>query len=206
MARHIATLDNLVSSDNSLYVSYHKQVRSGMRMPEDNATDAGRTAAESTVLPNFYEEIVFSALSLDGIGVLNYGSYSITFKDQMISSRASVFEENPFDFATRHRVTAGQKCPPGYRSDWANRADLAAAKLHSSIGAATIDSQFPGILLVQGEVHPQPEFIEVHIWGSIHRRAIERVVGPAARSRADQVMWKSIKRKLDQLGVTIEER
>src|SRR5688572_6891173 len=68
----------LVKSKNALYVSFHSQVRSGARIPEDNDWDKGRSAAESTVHPNYYENINYTALSLDGFGVLWWGDLDCT--------------------------------------------------------------------------------------------------------------------------------
>jgi hypothetical protein len=74
LARSLGDLDAFVKSDNSLYVSFHSQVRSGSRIPEDNDWDKGRTAAESTVHPLYHEEINYTALSLNGFGVLWLGA------------------------------------------------------------------------------------------------------------------------------------
>src|SRR5688572_7453077 len=56
LARPLGDLDAFVKSSNALYVSFHSQVRSGARVPEDNDWDKGRVAAESTVHPNYYEK------------------------------------------------------------------------------------------------------------------------------------------------------
>jgi len=50
------------------------------------------------------------------------------------------------------------------------------------------------------------DFIEVHIWGPIHRTAIERVVGPKAKSREDRVLWNSLETKLSEVGAVLESR
>jgi hypothetical protein len=73
LARSLGDLDAFVKSNNSLYISFHGQVRAGARIPEDNRWDKGRAAAESTVHPIYSDEINYSALSLDGVGVLWWG-------------------------------------------------------------------------------------------------------------------------------------
>jgi hypothetical protein len=62
LARSFGVLHDIVMSDNVAWVSYHKQVASGSRLPENNDWDRGRTAAESTILPNFHDQISFAAL------------------------------------------------------------------------------------------------------------------------------------------------
>ncbi len=132
-ARDLATLDSFVKRENALYVSFHQQVRSQSRIPEENEWDRGRTAAESTINPFFYEEINFACISLGGKGASGYGDYHITLKDKLIEDRTTVFEENPFVFCERHRVIAGDAPPMGYRALWVNRGLLAMAKLQANI-------------------------------------------------------------------------
>jgi hypothetical protein len=106
LARSLGALDAFVKSDNLLYISFHRQVRAGARIPEDSHWDKGRAAAESTVHPIYSDEINYTALSLDGVGVLWWGEYSIVLKELHIASRTTVFEENPFSIlrtASRHR-------------------------------------------------------------------------------------------------------
>ena len=87
----IARLDNLTQSDSNIHSPWAKQVFAGMRSPEDNDWDLNRTSVESAILPNYYTEISFCALSLDGIGIKAFGSFSITIKSSAISARSSVF-------------------------------------------------------------------------------------------------------------------
>jgi hypothetical protein len=147
IARELGLVDSLMKSDNQLYISYHRQVKSGSRLPEENSWDRGRVAAESTVLPLFYEDINFAALSLDGRGVPEFGRYSIVLREPMIARRTTVFEENPFSFCQRFRIVAGDAAPEGDRATWSERYLLAKAKLQPKISAATRVSDFPGVLL-----------------------------------------------------------
>ena len=205
IARGLATLDNLVKSDNILYISYHPQVRSGARIPEENKWDMGRTSAESTVNPFFFEDITFACVSLDGIGPNGYGDYHITLKKRLIDQRTTVFEENVFSFCRRHRVIAGEAAPPGYRASWEQRDQLAMAKLQPAISSATTAAHFPRILVAPGTHSGDGDFIEAHIFGPLHRSAIERVVGPKPKRGADLAIWRSIQRTLHNLGAVIEE-
>ena len=150
LARSLGDLDSFIRSENELYVSFHSQVRAGSRLTEQNEWDPGRSAAESTVNPQFNEKINYTALSLDGFGVLWWGDYSIVLKEAHIAKRTSVFEENPFVFCQRHHIVAGKPAPPGYRSSWNARNDLAVAKLHSKIEATTKSDKFSSIVINQG--------------------------------------------------------
>ena len=79
------------------------------------------------------------------------------------------------------------------------------AKLHPRIEAGMSPAAFPGILVEQGVKSEDSDFIEVQIYGPLHRRSIERVIGPEPKARADKLIWKRVKRKLAELGATIEE-
>ena len=150
LSRDLGALDTLVKSENALYIGFHKQVRSGARVAEQNQWDHGRTAAESTVLPLFFEHVNYAALSLDGRGLAAYGEYFISLKTRLIEDRSSVFEENPFTFCRRHRIIAGEAAPLGYRAPWASRGELAGAKLYPKINAVTTKNEYPQILLSPG--------------------------------------------------------
>jgi len=84
------------------------------------------------------------------------------------------------------------------------RDKLAVAKCHSRIGSATISNDFPAILLVPGADPKDNDFIEVHIYGPIHRHAIERVAGPVPTEASDRVLLASMERKLKEIGVPLD--
>lgn len=205
LARSLGTLHSLAESENQLYVSYHAQVRSGARLPEVNDWDRGRTAAESTIHPNYHEEICYTALSLDGFGLLCYGEYSVTLKNEFIAHRSSAFEENPFTFCRKHHVVAGQQPPPGYRAPWQRRNLLAEAKLQARILPGTKPFQFANILMEQGTSTSDADCIEVHTYGRLNQLAIQRVIGPKPTRPEDGVLWRSLKRKLEKIGAEVIE-
>lgn len=206
MVRSLAALDSLVSQQQTAMVSYYKMVRTGARLPENNEFDMNRLRIDSTINPfNVHEEIQFAALSLDGRGVPWYGDYSLTLRDNMIGMRASVFEENPFRFLDKHPISPTESVPQGYRASWQRRGELAMAKLHPRIREGMTGEDFNGVLLEQGEKSADSDFVEVHIYGAIHARAIERVIGPEPRLRPDRIIWKRVKRELTKLGAQVEE-
>src|SRR5207248_2492470 len=95
--------------------------------------------------------------------------------------------------------------PPGFRAIWQKRGELAAAKLEPKLDAATAPPDFPKYLLVNGSKPEEDDFIEVHVYGPLHRRAIERVVGPSPTSRKDRTIFADLRRKLREVGVPLEK-
>ncbi|WP_346295143.1 hypothetical protein LRC39_17855 [Rhodopseudomonas sp. P1] len=205
LARPLGDLEAFVKSDNVLYISYHSQVRSGARIPEENEWDKGREAAESTINPVYFGKINYTALSLDGFGVLWWGEYSVVLREKHIALRTSVFEENPFIFCERHRVAAGKSPPKGFRATWDARQDLAIAKLSGKIAASTENNEYASILLNQGTSRANADFIECHTFGPIHRTSIERVVGPRPKDPRDLIIWRSVVATLQKIGAIVEE-
>lgn len=205
IARSLELVLTLVSSDSGMYVSFQQQVEAGIRLPEDNEWDAARGAANQILFPNYARHIAFAALSLDGGGLTHYGAYAIVLREGMIEGRATVFEENSLRFVQRLRIVPGTPVPRGYRAVWSARGRLAVAKLHHRLDVDTNPDDFPSILLREGGSGADEDFVEVHIYGPIHRRAIERVIGPPAR-RGECALRRSLDRKLREVGARLEIR
>jgi hypothetical protein len=186
-----------------LYINYYKAVASGARIPEDNEWDLSRQAYDAKLYPYFFQEITFAALTLNNCGVTGYGDYCMVLKSNLIASRASVIETNSFIFV-KEQLHHGDVDPAGHRSSWDQRAKLVMAKLAGTLKFSTTDSSFPSLLL--GTDDRGGDFIEVHIYGEIHRRAIERVV---CRSRPlrrqDALLNKRLIAKLQEFGAAFEE-
>lgn len=205
IARSLSVVLRLVSSDTELYPSYYLQVAAGTRIPEENYWDRRRGAVDQALFPNYAERITFAALSLDGLGLARYGAYAIVLREDRIEHRATVFEENPFAFFQRHRVVTGDPVPPGYRALWASRGQLAQAKLQYKLDPTTQSTEFAQILLTNGPTAKDDDFIEVHVFGPIHRRAIERVIGPKPKKK-DRALVRSLENKLHEVGARLELR
>jgi hypothetical protein len=161
---------------------------------------SARISAENTVSPNFYNELSYGALSLDSFGMEYYGPYCVVLNEQLIAHRASVFEENPFEFNRRHSVISGQMPPAGHRAPWARRDQLAVGKLAAKITSGMRDADFPDVLIEPRRAEADCDFIEVHIYGPIHKAAIKHVTGPVPTMRPDRAIWNQVKRKLKDLG------
>lgn len=204
MAKHIGPLNAFTADENNPLVTYHKAVRSDSRIPEDNDYDRNRARIDGIVNPfNVHEDIQYAVLSLNGKGVQWYGDFFITFRESMISSRSSVFEENAFLFFDKYPIKPTGNVPPGHRAQWSRRGELAMAKLYPRIKVGMQSVEFADVLVEQGVDSPTSDFIEVHIYGPLHVRAIEGVVGKLPSSRADQIIWKRVSRRLEALGATV---
>jgi|SRR5438552_6173616 len=200
--RPLLKVSELVSSDNALSSTFHQQVEEGSRLPEENRWDQARQAADALLFPYYFREITFGALSLDRKGIDAYGNYSIVLRESAIRARASVFEGNSLLFVQRNSVVAGQSVPAGFRASWGNRARLALAKCASTLTMGTEEKDFPAILV--SSMPADPDFIEVHIYGPIHRRGIAAVRGPAPKRPAERAIVDSIRRKLKEVGAGLE--
>jgi hypothetical protein len=205
MNRRLEVLHSWLNDSNPLFISFHQQVRSGARLADDTPWDQQRTSAENTINPNYFSNLSFGALSLDAVGMEYYGPYCVALRDDLIAHRTTVFEENPFEFNRKHSVISGQMPPPGYRAPWMQRGKLAVSKLGVKILSGMTDADFSDVLLEPRRTKSDCDFIEVHVYGPIHHAAIEHVSGPVPKARADNVIWKDVKRKLRAIGASWDE-
>lgn len=189
----------LTTNTRQLYSTYYQQIEAEIRLPDGNQWDALREIADTVLFPQYKKDIRFGALSLDGIGVMNYGTCSIILRDGMISHRSSVFEDNSALFVERQ----GTKIPKGYRAAWDNRAKLCVAKLSGKIDAATASDKYSSLLLTQGATLEDDEFVEVHIWGPMTVLTIEQVKVTALGSHQRATIRKAIEFKLVKHDVRV---
>ncbi|OGW46534.1 MAG: hypothetical protein A2Y66_09060 [Nitrospirae bacterium RBG_13_41_22] len=198
----LGKINELLSGDNQLYTTFYKAIGGESRLPEDNEWDKIRMAVDSLIFPYYAEHIRFGSLSIDLTGISGYGVYCMVLKETAIKDRATVFEENSIMFIKKHRIVPGDTLPQGYRATWMDRSSLAVAKLGKRLTPTTTETEFPKLLASSDTT--DPDFIEVHIYGPIHRRAIKYLSGPEPRQKADKVLIKSISRKLTEIGATME--
>ncbi len=188
--RSPSKVKELVSSANELYATFYQLVGAGSRRLEGVKMDLQRRIADSIMFPYYEREIRFATLSLDGTGAAAYGTCSVVLKDVAISERATVFEENSVLFCERLGLGVAKALPPGYRATWEDRGVLATGKLEPRIEATTTAAEFPGILVGR----TGQDFIEVHIFGSLDRRSIERIVATEPKTEADRILLAEIAR------------
>lgn len=210
LCRSLSITKSLVSSDSEMYASYYDLIGMGARRPEDTPIEIKRQLADDILFPHYREKIRFAALSLNGVGITRFGECSIVFKGAAVQERATVFEENSLHFAEkldlgvrRHNV------PPGFRAVWGRRDELAGAKLEHALQPDMAPDAFQSVILKEGGTSEEDSFIEVHIWGPLHRKGIARVTiavpkGPSPRHRSDKAMLRELERLLKPIGVPVD--
>jgi hypothetical protein len=172
-------LFGLLNNGNQLYANYHQQTASATRKAAEVDNDRHRCGAEGVLFGTLAAKISYAALTLDNKGLVSYGKCAMILKDITMQHKATVLEENSYDFVKRHRIVPGDKLPVGYWTDWPNRAQIAVAKLAAQIQT---DSQyFANVLLFSNGDRAQDRFIEVHIYGGFDRQAIATIALPAKK-------------------------
>jgi hypothetical protein len=177
----------LVSTDNELYASFYGQRRAGARRAEDTPVERERLIADNLLFPHYHEEIRFAALSLTNEGVQYYGPCSIVLSDFAFRNRTTVFEKNSVEFCRENRLGAGAPLPPGYRAVWDARDKLAAAKLHGQLKRDDTEKNFQRLLLSNVQ-QACADFMEVHMYGPIHRRAITDITVDSPATASDEAL------------------
>ena len=204
ICRRWGVLTKISEPGNDLFKTFYQQLDAKERLPEDSYLDRARLAVDTTFFPYYHEHIHFAALSLDGRGPTSYGECSFVFREDVISHRTTVFEENTLAFCEKHTIRVGQTPPAGYRAVWGDRHRLATVKLQGELDDQTKSDRFPGILLKQKGATGDEEFIEAHIYGKLDLTAVERFIAPKPKRKDDQVLAQRLKRKLRAAGAKIE--
>jgi len=194
-----------LANTKQLYSTYYQQIEAGLRLPDNNDWDVVRELTDSLLFPKYKEQIRFAALSLDGIGLSNYGSCSVALRDNLIAHRTSVFEENSAVFMDRHEIKVSRKpdVPKGFKATWIDRHKLCVAKLASRIDSATTPNQYSGLLLKEGASSESDEFIEVHIFGPISVLTMAKVTVTISKPGPRATILKALKSKLAKHGVLV---
>jgi hypothetical protein len=188
ISRSQSEVFRLAMSTRQLYGTYYQLIEAGLRLPDGDEWDVLRELADTVLFPHYKQEMRFGALSLDGLGLPNYGECSVILREPMIADRSSVFEENSALFVERRNIKISRKpnLPKGYRATWGERAKLCVAKLYGRIDSATTPDKYSQILLKAGATSEDDEFVEVLIFGPMTVLTMERVivVDPRASKRA----------------------
>jgi hypothetical protein len=203
IARTLAAIQDLLDDAKANYTTYHHQLQAQARVPNEGF-DKVRTQIEAALHPNFHQEIRYAALTLGNKWLHSYGKFAMILRTEMIENRATLFEENPSIFATRHQILINQSLPVGYRSTWQDRNKLAQAKCYSKLSAKTERVEYPNILMQDSQVDFGEDYVEVHIYGAFNRHSIERVIGPEPKRGADKLLWRSLKKSCEAAGVSVE--
>ncbi len=171
IARKVTDVEQLARED-SVYPTYYLKLDSGVQLPSNDKWDELRGMADEKLFRHGKKHVRFAALSLDGCGLWNYGECSLVLREDMIGHRASVFEGNSALFLKKTHYSL----KPGFRASWRERQKLCVAKLASSLTPEMTDSDLAGSILHEGPSSEEDRFVEVHIWGSMSARTLERVI------------------------------
>lgn len=194
----------VLESDNQLIATYYQQVDSMHRLPENNDWDKVRESVEARLFPNYYRNIHFASLSLQDSILDHYGNCGLILNEKAIKERTTVFEKNPTLFFEEFGITIKSSIPKGYRAVWAKRDMLAIAKLHPKLSESTDSAEYSRILNNQNAGDGEDDFVEAHIFGSLHRRSVERVIVKEPRKKAEKVLLKSLQKSLQKSNVSLE--
>lgn len=194
-------LREFVTNPKVLYINYHRGVLAQVRKAAETEFDRERTLTDAIFFGSYSKEIVMAALSLTDTGLSSYGSYSITLREVAVTKRASLLDQNSFSFVAQHSITIGIPIPPGHRSTWDDRGKLAVAKLADRVTAGMNELDFRRLLLNDSGNRNTDEFIEVHIFGTFDRDALQSVCGPKLKPRnRDRAIWEVVKEQLTAIN------
>jgi hypothetical protein len=159
-----------------LYSTYQLQIDGEMRELAPTEFDKERLGIEGTLFGSYGKNIRYAALSMDGTGLTSYGGFTLILSDIAVKKRATLLEENSFNFIKHHKILAGGKIPRGYRSVWKDRNKLAVAKLMKKI-VLTKKENYANIVRDNTGDRQTDEFIEIHIFGKLNEASVLAVRG-----------------------------
>lgn len=196
LCRSLHQVMQLAASDNELYASFYGQVSAQMRRPEDGVIERERLLADDLLFPHYREQVRYAALTLNDYGPDYYGRCAMVLSEVAIGTRATVFEKNSLEFCKEQKLGPGRPIPFGFRATWQARDKLAGAKLHEKLRPRTSDAEFADMILPGASDGKEADFIEVHIYGPLHRRAIESVSVRGTVDDSDEALLLEIERRL----------
>ncbi|MFL6199104.1 MAG: hypothetical protein ACJ76J_08005 [Thermoanaerobaculia bacterium] len=202
IARPLRDIERLASSDRELYPTFYGLLEGEIRDSFGDEWDDLRGVADAALFPRYQKHIRFAALSLDGIGLDEFGDCSLVLREDMIAHRASGFEENSASFVERHH----HPVPEGFRSTWEERSKLCTAKHAKDLQPGMPESELPTILLRQKAGSEESGFVEVHIYGPISVHAIDKVILRKGRVQPRKAMILELRDRLAKVGVSLEMR
>ena len=161
---------------SAVYSNYQLLTSGEVRDFARPEADKERLGVEGTIFGSYGRNIRYAALSVDGSGLKSYGDFTIILSDKAVRLRATLLEENSYNFVKRHKILAGSKIPKGYRAVWKDRYKLAVAKLAEK-ALLTKKENYATIVLESTGDRKKDEFIEVHIYGKISKESVQAVRG-----------------------------
>jgi len=206
LCRSLSVVQSLISSDNELYASFYDLVGMGARRPEDTPVELRRQLADDILFPHYRDKMRFAALSLNGRGVTRYGECNLALREAHIQDRATVLEENSLYFCSRWDLGVKSfTMPLGFRAPWNRRDQLAVAKLEPQLQVGMSSDSFAGVLVRAGASSEEDDFVEVHVYGPLHRRSVSRLAIKKPQQKVDRAILRHIEAALNSIGATVEE-
>jgi hypothetical protein len=206
ISRSFAEVQRLSYSEDEVYATFYQRVDAGLRLAGGDAWDRLRAIADTTLFGDQNKRhIRFASLTTDERGLPHYGECSLLLREEMISHRATAFEENSVMFMHRHNVRAENDydVPFGYRAPWEERAKLAALKAghFTSLTRESIANE----LQRAGTDERKDVFVEIHIWGTLTIRSIRKVkIAQWRGSSPSDAELQVVTEKLSQYNVEFE--
>lgn len=191
-------LAEFLEDNRTLYSSYKLQVDAETRKAASMKNDKQRCGTEGILFGSYAGDIRYAALSLDGVGLVSYGSCSITISRATCEASATLLEENSYAFVRNHTILPGDDIPPGYRALWRDRHRLAVAKLAPKITPRTQNHAFKRLLLKSDGNKEGDEFLEIHLHGAFDNQSIDAVSAPRPEN-APRGERNDLKRIRDQI-------
>ena len=205
-------LRRFFNQDSALYKDYGSLVNAEIRLPAPERDHQRRTITEALLFPTYEGRIVYAALSLDGSGLISYGSCAMRLKPEALAGRTTVMEENSFLITARpeyQNAFLSDKIPypTGHRAIWEERHNLAVAKLGASIRPNMTRDDHTALVLSSTGNRAEDKFIEVHIFGSFSQRAIAgiRVSGSTTSRAEDRLDLKIARERAMNIDVSWDE-
>jgi hypothetical protein len=202
VARPLKEVDRLATSDKEGYATYYQLQEAEIRFPDGGEWDILRRTADQALFTGYADKLRFAALSLDGIGLSNYGDFSIQLRESMVAHRSSLFSENSTVFCRTRTVEQILTDAVGHRSTWGERIKLCIAKLEKRLNSSTVPEAFPALLLQQGATSADDRFVEVQVYGPLTIRSIDRVTATRGKTPPpSQVILKALQERLAKFSV-----
>jgi hypothetical protein len=177
---------NLLADPRELYSSYEKLLGC-TRAPASSENDSKRFAVAGRLFGSYASDIRYGVLSLNEVGIANYGTVSLTLRDVAVRQRVSFLHENSYQFVNSFCLSLHDSIPPGYRSCWDDRAKLVATKLASELNPTSGRADWGKQLVLNGANRAGDRFVEAHIFGPFNAESVQSVTCiPVARTREER--------------------
>ena len=197
-------LNQMLKGDKPLYSAYTKQTQAETRIASNINFDRERLGCEGILFGSYAPYICYAALSLDGRGLISYGTCSVTIVENRCKNTGSLLIENSYKFIRKYKILPGDKIPSGFRAVWEDRHYLAVSKLADKINANASLQDFSHLLLHSNGNRDIDEFIEVHLYGTFNRHAFAAIQIPRLNDQiaySEQAVLEEIDYAAQQLNM-----